>query len=180
MAKPALMKRRAIRKDELLEICERQGLTTITEDGKKYLKDWLFQEIELFGHCECGCKRPFIEFVGESYHQVSDGPEYDHRVPNALLYEGDKVDWRALRKSCHDRKTNTFDKPMIAKARRLAGETGQYARRMRRKEAGKAPLLQGRKEIARRQFQTPPDGHSSWGSSRGFKRGYEDRTKYYD
>ena len=154
--KPKLAKRRPIRKAELLEICERQNLKAFTECGRPYLKDWLFQALEMSGRCECGCNQPFIVFNAQ-LEQITDPPEYDHRIPNALLYEGDKIDWCVLRKSCHAIKTKK-DVADIAKAKRMAGETGQYARRKRREK----PLIQSNPTIQSRSFPKAPEGHSRW------------------
>ena len=151
--KPKLAKRRPIRKAELLEICERQGLNTTSFSGKVLNKSALFWEIQQFGHCECGCNKGFTNFLGK----IINPPEYDHRIPNALLYEGDKIDWCVLRKSCHGIKTKK-DVADIAKAKRMAGETGQYARRKRREK----PLIQSNPTMHSRGFQKAPEGHSRW------------------
>lgn len=115
----ALMKRRSIRKAELLEICERQNLKTVTESGKPYLKDWLKQEIEIFGKCECGCSRPFMSGLGD----IIAKPEYDHVTENSLLFEGDETVWQVLRYDCHKKKS-IARAPILAKVRRVARKHG--------------------------------------------------------
>lgn len=57
---------------------------------------------------------------------------------------------------------NKKEAPILAKAKRLSGETGQAKRRAERKAKGKRPLIQGRSEIQSRGFSKPPAGYSAW------------------
>ena len=132
-----LMKRRDIYKDELIELCDRQGLFVHTmryNDIKIHLS--------VMGNCECGCGKAF-----------NGDMELDHVIPNAMLYEGDEVKWQALLPACHRLKTDD-DVARIAKAKSQGGETGQQARR--RKNGPKMRGGQG--------FQKPPpDYKHNWG-----------------
>jgi len=141
---PNLMKRRRVRRDELRLMVERISDKWMTahpivkemtvDDCKEFILD--------YGVCECGCERDFYLLV-----------EFDHVVPNALLYEGDEIKWQALRPDCHKRKT-ADDVARIAKAKSQGGETGQQARRRRN----------GPKLKTRQGFQKPPPGHKHrWG-----------------
>jgi len=57
--------------------------------------------------------------------------EIDHRIPLELLGDEGVENLQALCADCHKAKTAS-DKRSIAKAKRVAGETGQRARRKRR------------------------------------------------
>ena len=61
------------------------------------------------GHCECGCGQPFTP---------GDGPEYHHRVEDAL--DGAPVldNCMVVRRTCH-RAVSITRAPFIAKAARL-------------------------------------------------------------
>ena len=69
--------------------------------------------IKTFGRCECSksCKEPFAGHC-----------EFDHKFPNSVLGEGANIDWRALTKTCHARKTTKQDIPHIAKLKRTAAK----------------------------------------------------------
>lgn len=138
---PELMKRRAIYKIELIEICERQQLPT------HGLRIDLINRLREQGSCEC---------IDECGRRLSGDVHFDHRIPNAQLYEGDEIDWRALLPVCHAIKTK-LDNARTAKAKRQGGETGQQARRRRN-----GPKLKGG-----RGFQKPPPNHDPWGKRRG-------------
>lgn len=146
MTAPKPMKRRAIRKGELRTVAARCvpdfDAATLDALSRAGLKD----AIRLHGSCE-GCDAPFAGAT----------PDYDHRVPNAILFEGDAIDWQALCKPCHAVKTKQ-DVKTAAKTKRLSGETGQRARRERRDR----PLIQSRTEIQSRGFQKSPQGYSAW------------------
>jgi len=152
--KPKLAKRRPIRKAELLLICERQGIMFCQNMN---VKD-ILSSIKIYGKCE---------YSGEKIN--GQEIDFDHRIPIAMQYEGDPVEWQVILRKWHKVKTKK-DVADVAKAKRMSGEKGQYARRQRRKESGKPPQLRGRKEIQSRGFQKPPDGHSPWGK-RGKSRG---------
>lgn len=158
--KPKLMKRRTIRKAELLVICERQlmsGKIAAHDQAAFYAHDGMPSQTvpEIITWLK---RNAFCEYSGE---KIGDQPfDFDHKIPNAMLYEGDEIVWEILLRKWHKVKTKTDIKD-ISRARRLAGETGQYARRMRRGES----LVKGRST-----FQPTPEGHSSWGQSRGFQK----------
>lgn len=136
-------KRRQIRKPELIAICVRQGLPYIEDKRFDWtiagLKSWL----KGFGTCE---------YSGEPIN--GQDIDFDHIIPNALLHETDEEQWQVILRKWHKVKS-ADDVKRIAKAKRQAGETGQYARRKRRGHS----LIQGRKEIAKRPFHTPPEGY---------------------
>ena len=138
------MKRRRIRKAELLVIAQRQGFSGITPNTVESIRSTIARH----GTCECGCGLFFYDGSTET-----PAVEYDHRVPNALLYDGDYIDWRALLPACHANKTKT-DVANIAKAKRLAGETGQKKRRDSR----------GGSSIKGRGFDKPPGYKHQWPS----------------
>ena len=150
--KPKLAKRRAIRKSELLDIVLRQfgelsKTTGLTDDTyvKRATKEHLLSWLNGFGHCEYSgenlCGKPF---------------DFDHKIPIAMQYEGDPIEWQVILRKWHKVKTKK-DVADIAKAKRMSGETGQYARRMRRKAAGKSDLIKSRPS-----FPKAPEGHSRW------------------
>lgn len=161
-AAPKLMKRRRIHKDEIAVIMDRMQLGYIHDDGSVFTVKDMVGAVTVFGVCECGC--------GQGFNGMQ--LEWDHTIPNAMLYEGDDIDWRAYRKDCHLLKTKV-DVARIAKAKRQGGETGQYARRKRREK----PLINGRGDIASRPFDKLPEGRSAWGNSRGFKRDWKPNVR---
>ena len=61
------------------------------------------------GRCEC-CT---VEI------RPGNGPEYDHRIPDALGGEPTLDNCEVLCRSCHGAKTATRDIPQIAKAKRV-------------------------------------------------------------
>lgn len=146
--RPDGMQRRDPNRDELIEICERQfpGLGIFDD----MIVDQLKEYIRLHGQCE------------RSGQLFEGGPvEYDHHIPNALLFEDDEIEWRVLTPDAHKVKTKG-DRKKIAKADRMLGRTGQVKRRKERKAKGKRPLIQGRSEIQSRGFQKPPEGYSAF------------------
>lgn len=149
-----LAKRRSIRKAEIAIVMDRMKLGYVKSCGKAFNVKEMKAAVEVFGSCECGC--------GQSFNGMQ--LEWDHKIPNAMQYEGDEIYWMALRKDCHLLKTKT-DVRNVAKAKRMGGYTGQYARRKRRDR----PLIKSRKEIQSRGFQTPPEGYSAWGKRKAYK-----------
>lgn len=146
---PKLMKRRRIRKAELLEIVCRMKISSVDESNKvAEIKD----AIAWLGYCECGNEHGLGNgmFLGKV--------EYDHRIPNAQLYEGDDIYWRALLPACHAKKTK-LDNARTAKAKRQAGEKGQQARRRRN-----GPSMKSRGFGESRGFDKKPPGYKhKWG-----------------
>lgn len=61
-------------------------------------------------------------------------PDYDieHRIPWAISHDDSDGNLYPAHKSCHAEKTFNRDVPTIAKVKRMAGETGQKARRDKR------------------------------------------------
>jgi hypothetical protein len=82
----------------------------------------------------------------------STGPfEDEHTIPSAIA--GGKPD-ALMCLPCHRAKTKR-DRPVIAKVKRLAGDTTTQAeRRRQRKEAGRPPLLRGRGFPKKRRART--------------------------
>lgn len=155
---PELMKRRRIRKAELMEIVCRMRISSVDASNTvPQIKD----AIAWLGHCECGGTHGIGK--GMFFGKV----EYDHNTPNAQLYEGDEIDWRALLPECHAKKTKV-DNGRTAKAKRQGGETGQYARRKKN-----GPKLKGGQG-----FQKPPPGHKHrWGKRKLKSRNDLNRRK---
>ena len=95
--------------------------------GRKSLTKFQFGSLfhKQKGLCGCGCGQPLEE------GQVDE----EHTIPN--FFKPGKPDalWR---RDCHKKKT-AKDKGDIAKANRLAGKTGQQARRKRN-----GPQIKGR------------------------------------
>ena len=155
-----LMKRRRIRKSELLEIYERQY--------RKYYKDWISDEVQnhFAGLLTVATKAQLEDWLKKwGYCEYSGEPiqkqdiEFDHSIPNAMLYQGDEIQWQVILKKWHKVKT-AKDVKDIAKAKRLAGETGQHARRKRR----------GISLIQNRGFQKAPDGYQHFGARKSNTR----------
>jgi hypothetical protein len=75
------------------------------------------------GKCACGC--------GVKLNPMTEGVIDEHRVPLAQLGTNDLDNRHLYRKPCAKRKTEgkDGDNARTAKAKRQAGETGQYARR---------------------------------------------------
>jgi len=61
------------------------------------------------GNCECGCGVKIIS---------GDGPEYDHRIEDAIGGEPTLENCVVMRKRCHDAKTRKR-RPELDKTRRL-------------------------------------------------------------
>lgn len=61
-------------------------------------------------------------------------PDYDieHRIPWAVSFDDSDGNLYPAHKACHLEKTTGHDAGYIAKTKRLAGETGQQARRKKR------------------------------------------------
>ena len=165
--KPKLAKRRRIRKAELLEICERQ-LEQLRHEGdivamatginfSSMSKSGLLFWLKWFGVCE---------YSGEKINKQQI--DFDHKIPIAMQYEGDPIEWQVILRKWHKIKT-TKDVKDIAKAKRMAGETGQYVRRQRRKEAGKLALLNGRSSFGKRPFPKAPEDYKHF-KSNGFSK----------
>lgn len=59
------------------------------------------------------------------------GADYDieHRIPWAISHDDSDPNLYPAHKTCHAAKTAGRDAPSIAKVKRMAGETGQAARR---------------------------------------------------
>ena len=154
--KRKLAKRRPIRKAELVEIVERQLMS-----GKISLDDESAEvHARLIGLESRNAIAGWIKHYGfcEYSGEPIDGQEidFDHKIPIAMQYEGDPIEWQVILRKWHKVKTKK-DVADIAKAKRMAGETGQYARRMRRKAAGKSDLIKSRPS-----FPKAPEGHSRW------------------
>ena len=80
--------------------------------------------------CGCGCERPLLKrCIAEHIWTVALG---NAAKPDALF-----------REDCAAEKTRT-DRALIAKVDRQSLATGQQARRARRKEQGREPLMRGR------------------------------------
>ena len=147
--KPKLMKRRQIHVSELRDIVSRQANKLCHDAGKDLTRAACLRWLSEHGVCE---------YSGEP---IKGQPfDLDHKIPNAMLYEGDKIHWEILLRKWHKVKTKA-DVKDIAKARRLAGETGQYARRKRRGESS----IKGRPDgLQSRGFQPKPEGYKyRWG-----------------
>lgn len=69
---------------------------------------------------------------GEHLGGDEDPTEFDHSRPLALLGTNDLLNIEAVHRACHRWKTDG-DVARIAKAKRQAGETGQRARKSKRK-----------------------------------------------
>lgn len=110
------------------------------EERKKLKKfEFGFLIIQQDGKCGCGCgqKLDFSQpgmVIDEHLISLQDGGSND--LDNRALY----------RKECADEKTKK-DMGTIAKGKRVRGETGQRARRSKRKAAGKKPLIQSRNNL---------------------------------
>lgn len=96
-----------------------------TEDRKPLTKK---QRAELAlrqgGLCGCGC--------GGKLDHPGEGTIDEHLQPLELMGSNDLANRALWRKPCSDAKTYGADLPTIAKAKRMGGETGQYARRQKR------------------------------------------------
>lgn len=70
--------------------------------------------------------------------------DFDHSLPRGLYGKTTTQNGRAICSvTCH-RAKSAEDVEMIARADRMAGRSGQYARRMARKARGERPQLQGK------------------------------------
>ena len=93
---------------------------------------------------DCGAHLARLSSVGE-WNKLRPF-DFDHSLARGLYGKTSAVNGRAVcsgEGSCHALKTSE-DVARIAKADRMAGRSGQAARRAARKAAGKKPLLQGR------------------------------------
>ena len=159
------MKRRAIYKHELVEICDRQvAAGTFIPDYEteqfiqrtfaKSTKPKLVMFLEQFGTCECST---------ECTKRLTDGIDFDHFNPNAFLEEGDPIDWRAMHRQCHADKTNGTedregDKTIIAKVVRKSRKHGVD------RLTNPMPEKKGNRVIQNRGFPEKPDGYKyQWG-----------------
>lgn len=63
--------------------------------------------------------------------KIAAGETYDieHRIPWAISHDDSDPNLYPAHKTCHAAKTAGQDAPTIAKVKRMAGETGQAARR---------------------------------------------------
>ena len=76
--------------------------------------------------------------------QLGELWDVEHKTAWALSFDDSDANLAVAHKAgCHEAKTKV-DVTTIAKAKAQAGETGQYARRLKRKAEGKAPLIKGR------------------------------------
>lgn len=75
----------------------------------------------------CGCGE-----CGQKLNHASEGTIDEHWNPLGLTGTNDMANRRLLRAPCAAKKTHEADMPRIVKAKAQAGETGQYARRMKR------------------------------------------------
>lgn len=80
--------------------------------------------IDQEGRCACGC--------GEKLQPMTEGVIDEHLRALALLGTNALENRALYRKPCARKKTDEQDTPRIAKAKAQAGETGQYARRIKR------------------------------------------------
>lgn len=65
--------------------------------------------------------------------KIAAGEPYDieHRIPWAIGHDDSDANLYPAHEPCHDAKTTGKDVPAIAKVKRMAGETGQWARRQK-------------------------------------------------
>jgi hypothetical protein len=89
-----------------------------------------------------------------------DCASVDHEIPKRAGGGHTKKNCRPSHFKCNFKKSHTTDKPLITKAKRLRGETGQYKRRKAR----------GGSSIQCRGFQPKPDGYVSPLSKEGRRR----------
>lgn len=80
--------------------------------------------IDQEGRCACGC--------GEKLQPMTEGVIDEHLRALALLGTNALENRALYRKPCARKKTDEQDTPRIAKAKAQGGETGQYARRLKR------------------------------------------------
>ena len=73
--------------------------------------------------------------------KIGAAEDYDieHRIPWALSHDDSDANLYPAHPACHAIKTTSEDVPRIAKAKRQAGEKGQWARRQKN-----GPQLKGR------------------------------------
>lgn len=91
---------------------------------------------------ECGAHIAALNAQGKWEKLIAH--DFDHGLPRGLYGKTSTANGRAICSAiCHRIKTEE-DVARIAKADRMAGRSGQYARRASRKAAGKRPQLQGR------------------------------------
>lgn len=57
--------------------------------------------------------------------------DIEHRIPWAVSHDDSDGNLYPAHRPCHDAKTAGTDAPYIAKAKAMAGETGQWARRQK-------------------------------------------------
>ncbi|WP_416877946.1 hypothetical protein [Litorimonas sp.] len=152
MTKPFnTMKRKPITAPEMKVIFLRQYPVVMGREPKrkarwtkKAMREWIFNH----GYCEYSNE----PIRGQAF-------DFDHKIPRALLEEGDDVVWQPLLKKWHKIKT-AQDQKDIARAKRRAGETGQ----LKRRKARGYSLIQGRSE-----FQQAPEGHNHFYKPEGHK-----------
>ena len=147
--RPDGMQRRQPRKAEILVIAKRlfPDADILDDLSVRGLRNY----IAMNGRCEISGK----SFMGGRV-------DYDHKIPNAVLFKDDKIYWQVLHPDFHAEQKTPQDRKVIAKCDRMMGRTGQPKRRADRKAKGKPPLIQGRTEIQSRGFPERPKGSSSW------------------
>ena len=105
------------------------------------------ERIKTFGRCECAdkaCKTPFKGYC-----------EFDHHTPRGMAREGDAIEWRALTKLCHAKKTKG-DVTLIAKTKRKARKHGVL------RETDPMPEKRGNAKIQSRGFNYPDGYKPKW------------------
>lgn len=91
--------------------------------------------------CQCGCKKP-CDRTKRAPHP--DAPTLGHIIALSCGGGHTRANTQCQRWACNEEQNNEIDTPRFAKIRRQRLETGQQARRARRKAEGKKPLLEGR------------------------------------
>lgn len=81
-----------------------------------------------------------------------DAPTLGHIIALSCGGGHTRINTRCERWGCNAEKNNAEDTPRASKIKRQRLETGQQARRARRKAEGKAPLLRGKTKIENRGF----------------------------
>lgn len=100
-------------------------MTASTEKRKPLTRRELIQlMLDQNGRCGCGC--------GVKLDPMTEGVIDEHVTALGLTGTNALANRSLWRKPCAKRKTDEEDVPRIAKAKRQAGETGQWARRQKR------------------------------------------------
>lgn len=106
--------------------------------------------------CQCGCGKA-CDRSKRAPHP--DAPTLGHIIALSCGGSHTRANTQCQRWFCNAEQNHADDTPRAAKIKRQRLETGQQARRAKRKAEGLKPLLQGRSELRSRGFDKTKTRH---------------------